>query len=342
MRELQERLQAARSFRELTEIAPDVLTPALGADRAVFTLIDSSGPVPEARWFPVNFPDQWFGEYEAIAPHDFVRDATLARPGVVMTDEQMVSRRTFEANPMVHRARDLGLDLRHALAVALPVDAEWLGGIAVFRGKTKAFGARERALLNDVLPVLREALRTCALLERAGEKANLLEHLFNMTGEGVVAFSEGGRELFRTAAAVKLLDRWFPHQRRPGLPARIDDMLRKTLERGESGSRVFQDEADDLVVSVFRPGSPGPGLPPATVITLRERPRFPAPPECWRERLSPREFEVASYLLRGLTTDLIAQELLCRPGTVSKHVQRIFDKLGVDSRSALFVLAVRG
>ena len=48
--------------------------------------------------------------------------------------------------------------------------------------------------------------------------------------------------------------------------------------------------------------------------------------------LSPREYEVAALVLRGLSNRAIAQTLSIKSDTVKKHMTRVFDKVGVDSR----------
>jgi DNA-binding NarL/FixJ family response regulator len=57
------------------------------------------------------------------------------------------------------------------------------------------------------------------------------------------------------------------------------------------------------------------------------------------EQLSPREREVYELLCQGLQNGQIAQVLFISEATVKVHVQHIFDKLGVRSRTALAVHA---
>lgn len=52
-------------------------------------------------------------------------------------------------------------------------------------------------------------------------------------------------------------------------------------------------------------------------------------------RLTPREQNVASGLMRGLETKEIASELKIGTDTVKKHIEKIMRKAGVDNRTAL-------
>jgi DNA-binding CsgD family transcriptional regulator len=54
-----------------------------------------------------------------------------------------------------------------------------------------------------------------------------------------------------------------------------------------------------------------------------------------RYRLSPREAEVAELVLRGYPNPVIASTLGIAPTTTKRHLTRIFDKIGVDSRTQL-------
>jgi DNA-binding CsgD family transcriptional regulator len=54
-----------------------------------------------------------------------------------------------------------------------------------------------------------------------------------------------------------------------------------------------------------------------------------------RYRLSPREAEVAELVLRGYRNPEIAASLGIASSTIKRHLTRIFDKIGVDSRTQL-------
>ncbi|MET9468748.1 AAA family ATPase [Streptomyces sp. NPDC006544] len=80
------------------------------------------------------------------------------------------------------------------------------------------------------------------------------------------------------------------------------------------------------LADLFPPPSPAPLRPPSA----------PAPP-----RLTPREEEIAVLVTEGLTTRAIAARLYVSPRTVDTHLNHIFSKLGVTTRSALAALTAR-
>jgi len=51
--------------------------------------------------------------------------------------------------------------------------------------------------------------------------------------------------------------------------------------------------------------------------------------------LSPREEEVVEFVVRGASTRQISQALYINEGTVQRHLQNVFEKVGVRSRQAL-------
>jgi len=57
--------------------------------------------------------------------------------------------------------------------------------------------------------------------------------------------------------------------------------------------------------------------------------------------LTPREVETLGYVARGLSIKQIARTLTIAPKTVDGHIQRIYAKIGVNSRAAATVFAMR-
>ena len=62
--------------------------------------------------------------------------------------------------------------------------------------------------------------------------------------------------------------------------------------------------------------------------------RLLPPAEFIRFGLSNRERKVLSLIVQGADTKSIATHLACRPATVKKHVEHIYERLGVHDRHA--------
>jgi DNA-binding CsgD family transcriptional regulator len=78
----------------------------------------------------------------------------------------------------------------------------------------------------------------------------------------------------------------------------------------------------------------GDGRDPDIAVSVRE---LGIEREAFARRygLSPREAEVAELVLRGYPNPVIAATLGIAPTTTKRHLTRIFDKIGVDSRTQL-------
>ena len=57
--------------------------------------------------------------------------------------------------------------------------------------------------------------------------------------------------------------------------------------------------------------------------------------------LTPRETEVLSWVAKGKTNRDVGEILGMSPRTVNKHLERVFEKLGVETRAAAAALASR-
>lgn len=86
------------------------------------------------------------------------------------------------------------------------------------------------------------------------------------------------------------------------------------------------------VVTVSADGASGPSL--GSLVTVRE---LGIDRESFNRRygLSTRESQVLELVLRGYSNRDIADSLAVTVGTTKKHLTRIFDKVGVDSRAQL-------
>jgi non-specific serine/threonine protein kinase len=93
----------------------------------------------------------------------------------------------------------------------------------------------------------------------------------------------------------------------------------------EVGQAMSLDEAAEYAMSVDQQ--------PATLPSATESPVSPPASE-YPAGLTAREVEVLSLVARGLTSAQIAKELFVSPRTVHTHLNSVYHKIGVNSRSA--------
>lgn len=66
----------------------------------------------------------------------------------------------------------------------------------------------------------------------------------------------------------------------------------------------------------------------------------PTRPEVWQPDLTPRERDVMGWLAYGKTDAEIAALLAISPRTVQKHLEHVYVKLGVETRTAAVMRAL--
>jgi DNA-binding NarL/FixJ family response regulator len=113
------------------------------------------------------------------------------------------------------------------------------------------------------------------------------------------------------------------------------DILR-AIEAG-AGGYLLKDASPAELADAVRAAARGETvLSPSVASTLVRQVRAPA-----RPALSARETEVLRLVGRGLTNGDIGQQLFISEATVKTHLLRIFNKLGVDDRTAAVTTAMR-
>jgi DNA-binding NarL/FixJ family response regulator len=176
--------------------------------------------------------------------------------------------------------------------------------------------------------------------------------------EGTAAIVEGvpDMELVGTAATLE--------EARPFLDAAVADVVLLDLRLGqEFGFRVFHAggailpaivvvtsyDYPQYVDAALRLGAVGYVLKTAPIEELLTAIRraaegklsFDLRPGTGGARLSQRERQVVAAVVDGLSNDEIASRLGISPKTVESHLRRLFERLGVASRTELATRALR-
>lgn len=116
------------------------------------------------------------------------------------------------------------------------------------------------------------------------------------------------------------------------------ERLSRALLRAEPEGyiRLFVDEGEPIVALLRQ--AYARGMTPdyvATLLSAAGAPEraAPAPTRSLLEPLTEREREVLGLLVAGLSNAATARELVISVGTVKSHINHIYGKLGVQSRS---------
>lgn len=107
----------------------------------------------------------------------------------------------------------------------------------------------------------------------------------------------------------------------------------RAVEAGAAGY-LLKDASPEAIVDAVRVAAEG-----GTVLDEQQEQRVVASMRTRRAELSAREREVLALLAEGLSNKAIARHLFLSEATVKSHLNRVYDKLGVDSRTSALAAA---
>jgi DNA-binding CsgD family transcriptional regulator len=205
--------------------------------------------------------------------------------------------------------RPLGIE--HQLEVAIPSPWWHTKTFLLDRAGGRDFTERDRLVLNLLQPHLTRlwhAARTRRLLAAALAELDRTDEHDN---RGVILLGTGDEVEFASPPTQRLLREFFPAASGERLPAALVKWLEsgdaKALIRRRGERRLTVEQADGALV-------------------LEERNE--------QIQLTAREREVVAWVARGKTNAETAQLLWLAPSTVGKHLENVYAKLGVSTRTA--------
>jgi DNA-binding CsgD family transcriptional regulator len=189
------------------------------------------------------------------------------------------------------------------------------------------FSGRDRALLDSLRSHLAAAHRD--LYTR--QEARALRKGLAASGHHFVLADAAGRMLGSSHGAMDRLRTYFPlHASASLLAAIVDPDRRPCQQRNGVQAEVVQRDGRWLVIRVLS----GPASTPRLVL-LEASP----PVRLLHLGLTEREREVATLATSGRTNGEIAEALVVSAHTVKKHLEHVYAKLGVHTRTELASLA---
>jgi DNA-binding CsgD family transcriptional regulator len=229
----------------------------------------------------------------------------------------------------------------HQVAVTLPWAGSSVRGIALSR-ETRDYSDHERGMLAALAPHMVQACRNAETLSRAHRAADNGAAVgpggaAPTTDVEVVLLSATGGIHFATPRARRWLASYFgaSSARAGRLPGRLADWVRVQRSTVDDGKAV---PPPRLPLVVQRDGTRLEIRLAAEcgqrALIISERRRQVPPGALAALGLSPREAQVLAWVAEGKTNGEIGIILDARPRTVAKHLERIFRKLGVETRTA--------
>lgn len=238
------------------------------------------------------------------------------------------------------------MEIDAQITFSVPVSQDLISHVTLSRNG-KDFSERDRLILTLLRSHLITALRNVTELEKVRLERDLLQRGEQVAQKGAVLFEPGGMVLCITAFAAELLAKFF------GVLVVAGEAMPKVLLRWlQNGTEYGALDAGRSATGVARCVDREPFsiikedgclmaklakdvLTGDLMLFLAETPTMSLQlKKMGKYGLSQRESEVVVWLARGKTNLEVAIIFGISKRTVEKHLERIFEKLGVETRAA--------
>jgi DNA-binding NarL/FixJ family response regulator len=311
-------------------VAVNEVDPDLG--RVVYMTEPSSFTVaPEFEALLIELADQ----------HPLIHHYLATGDGSAQRISDFWTREEFHDSPIYQQIyRHLGVE--YQMAMNLPAPRPLVVAIVVSRSDSD-FSERDRMVLNVLRPHFVQALYNAkdqqrlrsyfsaasdASMDGGAQLILLSDPPQDLTPEAMVSLYRSFGRPSKSSAFPPRVERWLASQRSRldlGPPAELNKPLR---------ARADEDHA---VLRFIPPQDDHPGA-----LVLRFEPQTPRQRSLTSLGLTTREAEIVQCLIGGDTNAAIADRLHVSPGTIKRHLDNIYAKLGVRGRGRVtaFVLDV--
>jgi DNA-binding CsgD family transcriptional regulator/PAS domain-containing protein len=237
------------------------------------------------------------------------------------------------------------VNVEYQMSIALPAERGIVIGVALNRAVAD-FSQRDRDLLNLLLPHLSQAYSGCRAAAELHRNLGRLDRALQNSGRGIILIDDRRRILHWNDLAARAMERLFPdavcrpNSRLPPsldrwVSSRLSELSNRQGPNPSSTSAVVRDEYVRLSVQLCPSIESGEHL-----LLLDQQPVALTGQDLRPLGLPGRQAEVLACIARGHSNQEAARLLGLSPRTVQKHLEHIFRKLGVESRSAAIVRAL--
>ena len=261
--------------------------------------------------------------------------ARQARPDVILLDAVMPGLDGFEV------ARRLKAD-----PLTQPIPILFMTGLTETEHVVAAFAAGGADYVTKPIRPREVLVRIAAHMANARQMKQARSALDAYGQATVVVRQRDGRLLWQTPLARRLLRDYFQVEHDQA-PARLTDWIAVAEQAARDGREVpvlAAEAGRRLLTSLHDPsrlGHEGEASDQEWLLVLREENHAAAIDALVAAcRLTAREAEVLYWVSKGKTNKDIGDILGTSPRTVNKHLEHVFEKLGVETRTAAANLAL--
>jgi DNA-binding CsgD family transcriptional regulator len=220
--------------------------------------------------------------------------------------------------------RPMGVE--YQIAVTVRLSSSHVIAFALSR-KEKDYDERDRAVLELLRPHLVVAFNNLDLIQNHKTIQSGTELALNELSSATLIVELQGGILYHTGPAMQ----WLGAPKPERLPGPITDWLNRRLAGGSGESLRWNSPSGEIQIRAM----PTSTFDRWLLVLSRENHHRPIGTAPAIPGLSRRQQEVAHWIREGKTNPEIATIMGISPRTVQKHVEHIFEKLGVESRVAI-------
>ncbi|HEY7678549.1 MAG TPA: helix-turn-helix transcriptional regulator, partial [Candidatus Methylomirabilis sp.] len=344
LRALLEFLKGNYALRDLETFARHVvhtLPKVIGSEITSYNEVDPRRRRITAWQIPPP-PDELKPVFDQHIPeHPIVTHYQRTRDGQALKISDFLTQGQFHRLGLYNEFYRL-LDVKHQMAIRLAAPPGLVIGVALNRSR-RDFSERDRLLLNLLRPHLIQAYHNADAVTRMQREITLLTRGMEALERGIICLAPDGRVRLATSRARQWLAEYFGPARRRG--GRLPEVLQRWVRHQ---GRLLA--SADMVPSPRQPWEmerEGKRLTirllaelESHMLLFQEEPTALQPAALEHLGLTRREAEVLAWVAEGKTNAEIGTILGARPRTVAKHLERIYQKLGVETRVAAANLAL--
>ena len=219
--------------------------------------------------------------------------------------------------------------------------------------KSRRFTQKEIRIARSISPYLAHALAHNDLRKKIKLRGNILDYIEKQSSVGMILLDENLQAIYRNPKAEEV----FGKLRCSGVAVNSEDPIfyhvlkdcreiQSGLESCPTGGMIIPRQRVveglnktrfSVTTKAFDRESGGEGSRLFMVSIEEQSPTPTINPQHLMDRfhLSRREIDVATLLFLGLKNAQIAERLYVSEVTIKKHLQSIYDKVGVNNRTAL-------
>jgi DNA-binding CsgD family transcriptional regulator len=248
-------------------------------------------------------------------------------------------------NSALHADYYRRIGINYVMALPLWIDQENVISI-VFNRNHADFKDGERAVLDAVRRPLAAMYRNLVAREEAGVGLKRMSHLASDGGWLMMHVNTGRRILDAPAAALRLLLQFFPHDsanRGAQIPEALSEWLSHSRSWGLDRPAINRGEhftTTRFGVKLTVHFVPDTECASSGYLVLKSERFAPQPAHLKQLPVTERERQILALVAAGKTNAEIAAVLAISPRTVQKHLEHIFQKLGVETRTAAAIRAL--